>query len=89
MDLGPSNDKPFLRSLQLPCHSLDHIDPVDGSVFAVVGVEMRPVVTRAGLGKHSHDDPEEPAQLRQTASFSCCQPSECIVMNACRDPRPR
>ena len=69
MDLGPRFDHAPLTPGEIPCDHVDRLDPEDGGVPLMVGMEMSSMMRPADLGEHADDDSEEARQLRHTIAL--------------------
>ena len=75
MDLCPCFHEPSLPQRQAASDALDRIDRKNPDVVLILGMEVRPIVRRCGLGKHPDDDPEEAGDLWHLSRLQVSQTS--------------
>ena len=80
MNFCPCFHKPSLPLRQAASDEFDRIDREDPDVVLIIGMEVRAMVRRRGLGEHADDDPEESGDLWHLSRLLVSQTSIAMLL---------
>jgi len=88
VQLSPSLYKTLLAARKRASNQLDRRQSVNGDIFSIIRMEVRPVMLAACFHKHSDDDSVKTAEFWHTVILPRIQPSRAPRQNDQAHPPP-